>query len=106
MSIEWFGGRLRELREQKAWTRKQLAEASGLSSSGLRDLELGLRKPAWETVLALSKALGVDCTAFTQEPAEREPAGPGRPRKAPGVEEPDQVDDKAKGKSPARKKET
>jgi len=26
----------------------------------------------------------VDCTAFTQEPAGREPTGPGRPRKAEG----------------------
>jgi len=49
---------------------------------GLAKLERGDREPAWATVLDLAKALGVSCEAFTQEPAEREPAGPGRPRNA------------------------
>src|SRR4051794_9045235 len=83
MIVDWFGGRLRELREAKGWTRKQLAELASLSESGVRDLELSNRKPAWETVLALSAALGVDCTAFPQPPADREPAGPGGPKPHP-----------------------
>jgi hypothetical protein len=37
-------------------------------------------------VLALCKALGVSCEAFTQEPAERERPGPGRPRKVAPAE--------------------
>jgi hypothetical protein len=44
---------------------------------------LGEREPGWFNVLALAEAVGVDCTAFTQEPAARPPSGPGRPRKAP-----------------------
>jgi transcriptional regulator with XRE-family HTH domain len=82
MSVDWFAGRLRELREEAEMSRQQLADAAGMKVGGIRDLEQGLRRPSWETVLAISQALGVDCTAFTQPPAEREPQGPGRPRKA------------------------
>jgi hypothetical protein len=49
--------------------------------NGVRDLEQGVREPAWRSVLSLASALGVDCTAFTQPPAQREPPAPGRPRK-------------------------
>src|SRR5262249_49738432 len=88
MEVTWFKDRLRELREAAGLSRKELAQRAGMrSEAGVRNLEQGIRNPSWETVLALSKALGVDCTAFTQEPAERPPATPGRPRK-PAVERP------------------
>jgi transcriptional regulator with XRE-family HTH domain len=85
-----FGVRLRELREQAGLTQQQLANAAGLHRFGIAKLEQGVREPSWATVKALCDALGVDCTAFTQEPADREPAGPGRPRKADhaGAEKP------------------
>ena len=73
-----FAARLRELREGAGLTQRELAEATG------------------STVLKLCQALGVDCTAFSQAPAPREPQGPGRPRKAGAV--PDQV----KGKKPKK----
>jgi transcriptional regulator with XRE-family HTH domain len=100
-----FGDRLRELREETGLSRADLAERSGMHIQSLTKLELGQREPAWATVVDLAEALGVDCTAFTQEPADREPTGPGRPRKARAVEEADQVEEKAKRKNPARKKE-
>jgi transcriptional regulator with XRE-family HTH domain len=81
MGSEWFAGRLRELREAKGWTRNQLAEAAGMAMDGIAHLELGRRKPTWDSVLALAEALGVDCTVFTQPPADREPSGRGRPAK-------------------------
>src|SRR5262245_27420959 len=89
MSAEWFAGRLRELREARGVTQAGLAGAAGLKEGGIRDLEQGRRKPTWETVLALSQALGVDCTAFTTPPsAEAAASRPrGRPRKAPAPEE-------------------
>jgi transcriptional regulator with XRE-family HTH domain len=83
---KWFGGRLRELREQKGLTQKHTAEAAGITPDGLVKIERGDRIPNWETVLALAAVLGVDCTAFTQSPTVREPAKPGRPPK-PKVEE-------------------
>lgn len=77
----WFAGRLRELREEAGLSRKDLAGRAGLSEGGIRDLEQGHRRPSWETVLALTAALGVDCHAFTQEPTADKP-GRGRPKKA------------------------
>lgn len=77
---KWFAGRLRELREAAGLTRTQLADRARLrSEKGIRDIEQGLRMPYWDTVLALCDALGVTPDAFTQEPAERAPTGPGRP---------------------------
>jgi putative transcriptional regulator len=81
VSAEWFAGRLRELREGAGLTQAELAGRSGLTREGVAQLETGRRKPAWETVLALCGALGVECTAFTQAPTEREPPGRGRPPK-------------------------
>ena len=77
-----FAGRLRELREGAGLSREQLADRAGMKVNGVRDLEQGVRSPRWETVLALAEALGVECTAFTQEPGELPPARPGRPKKA------------------------
>ena len=82
MSAEWFAGRLKELREQAGLTQPELADRAGLSKAGIADLEQGRREPSWATAVALAGALGVEVTAFLQEPAPREPAGRGRPPKA------------------------
>jgi transcriptional regulator with XRE-family HTH domain len=80
---EWFAGRLRELREQAGLSRQQLADRAGMKSeAGIRNLEQGIRRPSWDTVLALCQALGVSCDAFTQPPGELPPPRVGRPRKA------------------------
>ncbi len=94
--MDHFAGRLRELREAKGWTQKKLADAAGLAPRAVTYLESGERRPAWDTVLALCLALGVDCTTFTHAPAPREPTGPGRPRKA-------QTDVEAPGRVEAKK---
>ena len=84
MSAELFADRLRELREQAGMSRKDLAAKAGFrSEAGIRDLEQGVRKPTWETVLALAKALEVECTAFTvPASADLPPAKAGRPKKS------------------------
>jgi transcriptional regulator with XRE-family HTH domain len=84
-SAAWFAGRLRELREAAGWTQEQLAERVGVKREAIARWEAGKREPGWSNVLTLAEALGVDCTAFTQAPAERVPAGPGRPRKEPAA---------------------
>ena len=76
-----LGNRIRELREGAGLGREQMAEAAGVSVRAVVQWELGEREPGWFNVLALCQALGVDCTAFGKPPAERPPAGPGRPRK-------------------------
>jgi transcriptional regulator with XRE-family HTH domain len=88
MEADWFAGRLRELRAAAGLSRKELAALAGMrSEAGIRDLEQGARKPSWETVIALCKALKVPCDSFTEKPAELPPAAPGRPRKAAGASE-------------------
>jgi transcriptional regulator with XRE-family HTH domain len=81
MDLKQFGGRLRELREHAVLTQAQLGEAAGVQRLAIARWEAGTREPGWLNVLALCKALGVSCEEFTKEPAEREPPGPGRPRK-------------------------
>jgi transcriptional regulator with XRE-family HTH domain len=80
-----FGLKLKELREAKGWSQKKLADESGTSQKGISNWENGERVPAWDAVLKLAKALGVDCTAFggLDEPTEEPPAKakPGRPKK-------------------------
>lgn len=82
MDAKAFAARLKQLRETAGLTQRQLAEAIGSTVRNVSRLETGAQEATWPAVLKLSQALGVDCTAFTQEPAEREPAGRGRPRKA------------------------
>src|SRR5579862_8493426 len=77
-----LGNRIRELREESALSREQLAAAAGVSVRGVIQWELGEREPGWFNMLALAEALGVKCDAFTQAPADLPPPKPGRPRKA------------------------
>jgi transcriptional regulator with XRE-family HTH domain len=81
MDADWFAGRLKELREGAGLTQPELAERAGMNRFGIAKLEQGVTKPTWETVIALCKALGVDCNAFTRPPVDREPTGRGRPAK-------------------------
>ena len=76
-----LGNRIRELREGAGLSRENLADATGVSVRAVVQWELGEREPGWFNMLALGEALGVNCAAFIEAPAERMSAGPGRPRK-------------------------
>jgi transcriptional regulator with XRE-family HTH domain len=82
MKAEWFAGRLRELREGKGLTQKQLAARIGLTTDGVAKLERAERSPTWETVIALCHALAVEPSDFARKPAARPEPRRGRPRKA------------------------
>jgi transcriptional regulator with XRE-family HTH domain len=69
-----FAERLKQLRESRGWSQGHLAQAAGLTRDGVAHLEQGRRKPAWETVQALAKALGVSCEAFADDAASAAPA--------------------------------
>ena len=79
-----FHARLRELREAANLSQAQLAKRAGMSKGGVADLEQNRRKPAWETVQKLCKALGVSCETFNEEAESEELRGRGRPRKGDG----------------------
>lgn len=94
--MEHFGQRLRELRVNAGLNQQQLSDATKgeVSVWAIRDLEQGRRSPTWETVCLLADALGVECTAFREEPSPESaaPRRPGRPRKdatPTGVVDPD-----------------
>lgn len=61
-----FGARLKALRAEAGLSQAELAEKAGMHQFGVAKLEQGQREPSWATVIALAKALGVDCTAFTK----------------------------------------
>jgi transcriptional regulator with XRE-family HTH domain len=102
MTAEWFGSRLRELREKAGLTQTQLADVAGVRRGAIARWERGDREPGWSNILALANALGVSCEAFTVEPAEQLPAKPGRPRKAV---EAGQVEAEKPGKGKPTKKQ-
>jgi len=78
-----FGEGLRRIRTEKGLTQKALAEAAGLHPNTVAKMERGEVEPSWQAVLAFSKALEVDCTAFAgvaQVPPEK-PAKKGKTKK-------------------------
>jgi transcriptional regulator with XRE-family HTH domain len=99
---------LKRLREEAGLTQAELSERSGLSQTGISDLEQGLNQPTLKTAQALAKALGVNCTAFDDaddEPEEEEPRrGRGRPPK-PKTEDQAEADKPKRGRGRPRKQE-
>ena len=54
-----FAQHLRSLRIEKNLTQKRLAEITGLTERGVQKYELGERKPNFDAIIALSKALQI-----------------------------------------------
>ena len=54
-----FGTRLREVRESRSLTRKNLAEATGLAVQAIANIEAGRRQPSFRTLLALARGLSM-----------------------------------------------
>jgi transcriptional regulator with XRE-family HTH domain len=75
-----FGRRLAELRKAAGMSQSELAEKSGVSAAGIRNLEQGRREPALGTAIALARGLGVGVGEFDEPPASRAKAKPGRPK--------------------------
>ena len=53
-----FGRRLRELREKRGLTQAELADAAGLTSVYISNMETGVAVPSLTTILRLATALG------------------------------------------------
>jgi transcriptional regulator with XRE-family HTH domain len=64
ISKKSFGARLQALREKAHLSREQLATAAGMNREAVRLYELGERRPTWDAVQALAKALGVTTDTF------------------------------------------
>jgi transcriptional regulator with XRE-family HTH domain len=55
-----FGAILRQLREQKGWTRQKLAQRAGMTPTYVGILEQGGNVPSITSVLELIEVLGAD----------------------------------------------
>jgi transcriptional regulator with XRE-family HTH domain len=77
-----FASRLKNLRERAGLSQQGLAVAAGLSISLITQMEHGSRSdPKMSTLIALARALGVNCRALTGE-TENAPKKPSRKGKA------------------------
>ena len=105
MNPDWFKDRLRELRLKAGLNRKELAERAGMKVGGIRDLEQGVNKPSWVSVLALCRALNCTCDEFCRAPSADLPAPrAGRPKGRPAKREPSA--DKTEEKPQPKRKRT
>jgi transcriptional regulator with XRE-family HTH domain len=64
------GKRLRELREERNVSMRELARRSGLSANALSMIERNLTSPSVSTLQKVSKAMGVPITAFFRADVE------------------------------------
>jgi XRE family aerobic/anaerobic benzoate catabolism transcriptional regulator len=69
--LKRLGGRVRALRTERAWTRRQLAEESGLSERFMADLEAGKANISVVNLGQLAEALGVRLTSLLEEEEPR-----------------------------------
>src|SRR5947209_6417910 len=79
-----FAEKLKQLRDAKGWSQKELADRSGTTQQAVARWEMGERIPGFDHVQAMCKALDVPCTVFDGvEHAEiDEKRARGRPPKA------------------------
>lgn len=59
-----FGLKVKEVRLSKGLTQEQLAEATGLHSTFISNVERGYRVPTIVTLLRLAEGVGVDAGAL------------------------------------------
>jgi transcriptional regulator with XRE-family HTH domain len=76
-----IGKRIRDLREERGLTQREVARRAGLTPSGVGFIEHGqTRNPSAETVMAVARALGVPVEELLREPVPLDeapsPAGP------------------------------
>ena len=61
-----FAEKLREMRDANGLSEAKLAELSGVPFGTIHEYGLGRRKPSYAAVVKLSRALGANCTAFSE----------------------------------------
>jgi transcriptional regulator with XRE-family HTH domain len=61
-----FGKRVRAIRKAAKITQEKAAEAAHLNSKYLGEIERGEKRPSFEAIIALAKALNVSPEAFFQ----------------------------------------
>ena len=72
-----IGGRLREMRQQRALTQKELSELADVNEITISELERNKRTASARSLRKLASALGVDVQDLTMRPTEPPPDEPG-----------------------------
>lgn len=62
-----FGEKLQKHRLANGMSQTALAEATGVTQSGISQYERGIGSPSWEFVQKLAAALGVTCMDLTDD---------------------------------------
>ena len=68
--MENIGKRIREIRVQKGMTQDQLAAALGTTKAAISRYERGTRRPSYEQLAEISKALGVNYLVLLEDYVE------------------------------------
>jgi len=61
---EIFGSAIRRVRSERGWSQERLAEAAGLTTTYVGQIERGVRIPSLTVVLKLARGLGVTPSAL------------------------------------------
>lgn len=67
-----FRDKIRQLREEKGLTQKQIADLAGLATVTIQNYELGKREPSFKAIQKLSQVFGVDLTDLANYVDEHE----------------------------------
>jgi transcriptional regulator with XRE-family HTH domain len=67
--VDWYGPRLRALREEKGLTQAELGRAVNLAGSQINKLETNISQPLLATALDIARALAVPLEDFIPEDA-------------------------------------
>ena len=59
--------RLRNIRKERGWTQKQLAEKAGIAREVVARIETGASQPTLSTLLKIAAALGVPITDLIEK---------------------------------------
>jgi transcriptional regulator with XRE-family HTH domain len=78
--IDWYGPRLRELRETASLSQAELGKRVDLAGSQINKLETNVNQPTLATALAIAEALSVPITAFLPEGSTQAPSIPKKAR--------------------------
>jgi len=63
---EIFGSAIRRVRSERGWSQERLAEAAGLTTTYVGQIERGVRIPSLTVVLKLARGLGVTPSALLE----------------------------------------
>lgn len=75
-NLPGLGRSLLDLRNERGWSRKELAERSGLSYPYISQLENGDREPSFDTLTKLAETFGLAVDALLAPAATQRPPGP------------------------------